>query len=94
MLDMGSKITYAILNDKLKIKCCFTPKPQFRVRKLFFQNVFSSIKLQTSSPIPFPIIFPPTSGDFRVLRIASNVIQVNTEREKKSWHFLLGKKPS
>lgn len=83
MLDMGSKVTYATLNDNLKDKMLFTPKPRFRCRKLFSKIYFL---LSQTTNIP-AIIFPPTVGDLRVLRIASNVIQVNIERKKKKLVF-------
>lgn len=71
----------------------FTPKPQFRGRKLVFQNLFSPLsnhKLPVQLP---PLHHPssPTTGDMRMLRKA---VSSKSILKEKSWHFHSRNDPS
>lgn len=54
MLDMGSKVTDAILNDKFKIKWFLLLSLNLEVESYFSKFNFPPLKLQTSSSISFP----------------------------------------
>lgn len=43
MLDMGSKVTYTIVNDKFKIKC-FLLSLNLEVENYFSKIIFSPLK--------------------------------------------------
>lgn len=81
MLDMGSKVTDAILNDKFKIKCFLFLSLNLEIESYFskFNFPLSNYKHQVQSPSPDHL--SPTTGDLSSAQ-DSNVIQVNTERKR------------
>lgn len=44
MLDMGSKVTYTIVNDKFKIKCFLLLSLNLEVENYFSKIIFSPLK--------------------------------------------------
>lgn len=87
MLDMGSKVTDTILNDKFKIKCFLLLSLNLEVESYFSKFISSPLKPYTWSPMPFPsIIFPPQPETWECS--GEQFIQVSTERKKKEADIL------
>lgn len=85
---MGSKVTDAILNDKFKIKWFLLLSLNLEVESYSSKFIFTPLKLQTSSSIPFPwSSFPPQLKTFRVLRRAMSSKSIPKGKKERVLSF-------